>query len=114
MEALEYERQLVLGDPDARVRDLEPRPAVRLPDRNRHLAPLGGVLDGVVQEYGDRLPDAAPVEGGLDRPIRGEEPDCYLIACGAPSRPSSFLGDDREVVGLDLEGGALVAAGQGQ
>src|SRR5918998_1273259 len=58
METLEYERQLVLGDPDARVRDLELGPAVRLPDRHRHLAPIGGVLDGVVKEYGGSLPDA--------------------------------------------------------
>src|SRR3712207_4309183 len=52
VESLEDERQLVLGDPDACVRDLEPGPAVRLPDGYRNLAPLRGVLDGVVQEYG--------------------------------------------------------------
>src|SRR5918999_5930958 len=50
MEALEDERQLVRWDPDPRVRDLQPGPAVRLPDRYRDPAPVRGVLDGVVQE----------------------------------------------------------------
>src|ERR671916_2297482 len=91
METLEYERQLVLGDPDSRVRDLQLGPAVRLPDRHRHLAPFGGVFDRVVQEDRCRLPDAAPVEGGIDRLLRGEVPDGYLLTRGGLGRPCSLL-----------------------
>src|SRR5688572_28946122 len=51
MDALGDEWQLVLGEPYARVRDLELCPAVRLPDGHRHLASIRRVRDGVVQEY---------------------------------------------------------------
>src|SRR5919112_4365369 len=114
MEALEDEWQLVLGDPYARVRDLEPGPAVRLPDRYRNIASIRRVLDGVVQEYGGSLPDAVPVERGVDRSLCGEILDDQLSVRGGPRSQGGFFCDGREVVGLDLQGRALVAAGQGQ
>src|SRR5918998_6627350 len=114
METLEYGRQLVLRDPDARIRDLHLGPALFLPDPHRHLATVRGVLDGVVQEYGGHLPDAVLVEGGVDRPFRGEVLDGHLLVRGGTGCPRRFFGDGREVVVCDLQGRALVAAGQRQ
>src|SRR5918997_2954867 len=114
VEAIEDERQLVLGDPDSRVRDLQPGPAVSLPDRYRDPAPVRGVLDGVVQEYRGHLPDAVPVEWGVDRPLCGEVLDGRLSVRGGPGRPGGFFGDGREVVVFDLQRRAFVAAGQRQ
>src|SRR3954453_1527345 len=53
VEPVEYERLLLLGDPDPRVRDLDLRPTVFLPRRYRHPAPGGGELHCVLQENRD-------------------------------------------------------------
>src|SRR3712207_6272861 len=114
IETLEYERQLILGDPNPGVRDLQLGPAVFLSDAHRHLAPLRGVPDGVVQQYGGRLLETAPVEEGVNRMGWAQVLDGDLCPRRAPGRPGGFFGDGREVVVLSLQGRALVAAGEGQ
>src|SRR3712207_937744 len=114
IETLKYERQLILGDANSRIRDLQLGPAVFLSDAHRHLAPLRGVPDGVVQQYGGRLLDTAPVEEGVDRMVRAQVLDGDLLPRRAPGRLRRLFSDGCEVVVLGLQWRALIAAGEGQ
>jgi hypothetical protein len=58
---LEDERQLVLGDADTVVSNLDPGSLLALPYNHGHPSAFRGVLHGVVQEDGDRLADAASI-----------------------------------------------------
>src|SRR3712207_1234195 len=102
IETLEYARQLILGDTDSRIRDPQLSPAVFLPDLYRHLAPLRGVPDGVVQQYRGRLLDTAPVEEGVNRMVWAQVLDGDLFPRRGLGRPGGFFGEGREVVVLGL------------
>jgi hypothetical protein len=111
VEPLEDVGKVFLGDAFARVRDLEQHPAVSSGSAHRHLAPLGGVLDGVVEQDGHRLLDALPVEACLHWAVRGDVADRGPTASRDLRRPGGRGGEGVQVVEPELERGSFVAPG---
>ena len=83
VEALEDEGQLVLGDPNPRIRDRQRHAAVFLHHPDRDAPALRRVLDRVVQENGSHLHYALPIEGGCNFVLDGNELDGYPAVSGA-------------------------------
>src|SRR5215213_6157487 len=64
VEALVDEGQLVLGDPNPRIRDRQRHAAVFLPHTGRDAPTLGRELDRVLKENGSHLHYPLPIEDG--------------------------------------------------
>src|ERR687889_874867 len=111
VEALEDEGQLVLGDPNPRIRDRQRHAAVVfLPHPDRDAPALRRVLDRVVQENGSHLHYAPSVKGGCNFVLHWNKLDGYPAVSGGPGRLSRLLPDGTEVVTSYVHGCALIPA----
>src|SRR5215203_3342124 len=111
VEALEDERQLVLGDTDPRVGDGQPHAVAPVLHPDCDAPTVRGVLHGVVQEDGSDLKYALPVESGHHLVLARDELDRYPAVCGGTGGLGRLLRDRTEVVTADFHGCALIPAG---
>ena len=108
---LEDEGQLVLGDPNPRIRDRQRHAAVFLLHTDRDVPALRCVLDRVVKENGSHLHYALPIEGGCNFVLHGNKLDGYPAVSGCPGSFSRLLPNRSEVVTSYLHGRAFIPAG---
>src|SRR5215217_147615 len=112
VEALEDEGQLVLGDPNPRIRDRQRHAAVFLPHTDRNAPTVRCVLDRVVKENGSHLHYPLPIEGGCNFVLVWNELDGYPAVSGGSGSLGSLLRDRTEIVTTYLHGCTLIPPGQ--
>src|SRR5256885_5524538 len=83
MEPLEDLREVAGGDPDALVGHIDEGFTVPLGDVHADLAPIGAVLDGVLDQVLNDLTDPARVVGADDRRVRRHTYPAALVAIAA-------------------------------
>src|SRR5215208_6033993 len=111
VEALEDEGQLLLGDPNPRIRDRQHNAAVVfLPHTDRDAPAVRRVLDRVVQENGSNLHYAPSVKGGCNFVLHWNDLDGYSALSGGSGSLGRLLPDRTEVVTPYLHGCALIPA----
>src|SRR5215203_6928873 len=98
VEALEDKGQLILGDPNPRIRDRQRHATVFLLHPYLDVPALRCVLDRVVQENGSHLQNALPIEGGCNFVLDGNEVDRHLAVSGSPGSLGRLLANRTEVV----------------
>src|SRR5215208_8195603 len=110
VEALEDVGQLVLRDPNPRIRDRQRHAAVFFPHTDRDVPAVRRVLDRVVQENGSDLHYALSVKGGCNFVLHWNKLDGYSAVSGGPGSLGRLLPDRTEVVTSYLHGCALIPA----
>src|SRR5215218_2186139 len=108
VEALEDVGQLVLRDPNPRIRDRQRHAAVFFPHTDRDAPTVRRVLDRVVQENESRLQNAPSVEGGCNFVLVWNELDGYPAVSGGSGSLGSLLRDRTEIVTTYLHGCTLI------
>src|ERR687890_2345371 len=98
VESFEDEGQLVLGDPNPRIRDRQRHAAILLLHPDRDAPAVRRVLDRVVQENGSYLQYALSVKGGSDFVLDGNKVDRHFATNGVPGSLGSLLPNRTEVV----------------
>src|SRR5215211_3165865 len=111
VEAFEDERQLILHDADACIRDRQRHATVFLLYPYRDAPALRRVLDRVVKENGSHLQNALPIEGGCNFVLVWNELDGYPAVSGGLGSLSRLLPNRTEVVTSYLHGCAFIPAG---
>src|SRR5215212_11653187 len=109
VEAFEDEGQLILGDPNPRIRDRQRHATVFLLHPHLHAPPVWCVLDRVVKENGSHLHYPLPIEGGYNFVLVWYELHGHLAVI---SSLGSLLGYRTEIVTSYLHGCALIPPGQ--
>src|SRR5215213_6242052 len=109
VEALVDEGQLILGDPNPRIRDRQRHAAVFLLHSHLHAPPVWCLLDRVVKENGSHLHYPLPIEGGSNFVLVWYELHGHLAVI---SSLGSLLGYRTEIVTSYLHGCALIPPGQ--
>src|SRR5215211_76799 len=114
IEALEDAGQFLIRDSHAGIADGHPNLAVTFVCPYPNLSSFRRVLYGIVQKYGERLPDAAAVKDRDDLVLRKSILDGDFAARSVSCDPRCLLGDGAEILRFKLEWSPFVAASQGK